>query len=368
MDAKKIIFFAIAFFIIFNALFVGVYFYIQTQISVPMDSNGNERSIIIKTGEGVEAIAQDLENEGLIKDAFYFKFYLWQKRDANKIQAGKYLLNSKMTIPEIVESIIKGDVLSEGVWVVIPEGFTNEEIDERFAAAGLIKPREIIDYKIGNFDDNKKAEKDSLYYLLNSMANGLSSYEFLQDKPACSDLQGYLFPDTYRFKENASIDEIVVKMLANFDKKVDSGLRSDIKKQLQPFKDGKQMTIFEIITLASIIQKEVRTPKDMKLVAGVFYNRLNKGMPLEADSTLNFITGSHRDRATYGDLKIDSPYNTYKYKGLPPGPISNPGLDAIKAAIYPEFTDYFYFLTADEKVIYSQTYEEHLRNKAKWLN
>jgi UPF0755 protein len=137
-------------------------------------------------------------------------------------------------------------------------------------------------------------------------------------------------------------------------------LREEIKRQ--------NKSVFEVIILASIIEKEAKFPEDMKKIAGVFQNRLNAGKPLESDATINYITGSGRAQSTFEDLQIDSPYNTYKYPGLPPGPISNPGMGAIRAAIYPEMNDYLYFLTKrDGKAVFSRTLEEHLENKRKYL-
>ena len=155
----------------------------------------------------------------------------------------------------------------------------------------------------------------------------------------------------------AEIERIDAKKLM---KKI-SDLREEIKKQ--------NKTIFEIVVLASIIEKEAGSSKDMKKVSSVFQNRLEIGKALESDATINYITNTGRAQSTYEDLKSDSPYNTYKYTGLPPGPISNPGIEAIKSAIYPEKTDYFYFLTKKEggEAVFSKTYQEHLKNKYKYL-
>lgn len=367
MFIKKIILYILALLFIIAGSGIGAYFYIQKQVLLPLDLSGGEKIFTVKNGENIGSIAANLEKDKLIKNSFYFKFYFWQNKGADKIKAGKYLLSSKMTIGDIARIIMQGKVMPEGVWVTIPEGLTLKDIDEKFAQSGLTKRGEIMNYKF-DFSQTKK-EKDIISSLLGVAADDSASYDFLKDKPEKASLEGFLFPDTYRFREGATTDEIVAKMLDNFNKKLDNDLRKAISDRRQAFKKDSILTTFEIITLASIIQREVRSPEDMKIVAGIFYNRLNVGMKLEADSTLNFITDGHRDRATYEDLKIDSLYNTYKYGGLPPGPISNPGLDAIKAAIYPAETEYFYFLTASGgQVIYSKTYGEHLKNIAKWLN
>src|SRR3989339_277763 len=164
----------------------------------------------------------------------------------------------------------------------------------------------------------------------------------------------------YKIYEDATPNDIVQKMLKNLDQKLTPKMRDDIKKQ------GK--TIYEIITMASIIEKEVRSFGDMKLVSGVFWNRINSGRALESCASLAYILGVNKPQYTIEDTNIDSPYNTYKNPGLPPGPIANPGFNAITAAIYPDKTDYNYFLSASTgETIFSKTYDEHLRNKAKYL-
>ncbi len=192
-------------------------------------------------------------------------------------------------------------------------------------------------------------------------------FSFLEDKPTYYGLEGYLFPDTYRVYASSSARELVVKMLSNFDKKLTAKMRSDIKAQ------GR--SIYEVVILASIIEKEAPIDYqtgdnyDARLIAGVFLNRLKIGQGLQSDATLSYIYNDNKPAHSGAELEIDSPYNTYKYRGLPPGPICNPGLLALEAAIYPLETDYNYFLTPKGKstVIYARTYEEHLQNKYKYL-
>ena len=189
----------------------------------------------------------------------------------------------------------------------------------------------------------------------------IKEFDFLQDKPANVDLEGYLFPDTYRIFKNSDSYDIIRKMLANFNAKLTPELRQEIVKQKKSF--------FEVLTLASIIEKEVSEPEDMKMVADIFYKRLKAGIALQSDATVNYATGKSLIQPTYQDLSVNSLYNTYRYPGLPPGPISNPGINALKAAIYPTPNPYYYFLTTESgQAIYSKTYEEHLINKNKYLN
>jgi len=194
-----------------------------------------------------------------------------------------------------------------------------------------------------------------------------SEFSFLADKPKYYGLEGYLFPDTYRVYASSTAAEVVEKMLDNFNKKLTPKMRADIKEQ------GK--TIYEIITLASIVEKEAPIDnqtgnnRDARIIAGIFLNRLEIGQGLQSDATLSYIYSDNNPTHSGSELENSSPYNTYKYRGLPPGPICNPGIIAIEAAIYPIKTDYNYFLTpkGKEEVIYSRTYEEHLQNKYKYL-
>lgn len=321
---------------------LGGFFYIQNIINRPYNIQDNTaREFIIKEGEKVKQISANLEKEELISGKDFFEIYVWQERVASRIQAGNYELSSSMTIPEIVDIFIAGEVKSDDIYITIPEGFSNKEIDKRLAEKGLILEGEFLDF-------DKKQDVDS------------SEYEFLQDKPKEAGLQGYYFPDTYIYYKNSSLKDIAKKMLDNFDRKLSLELKEETKKQ--------NKSVFETIILASIIEKEAKFPEDMKKISNVFQNRLNAGQKLQSDATINYITGSGRTQSTFEDLQIDSPFNTYKYAGLPPGPISNPGIAAIEAAVYQEKTDYFYFLTkSDGKAIFSKTYNEHLKNKSKYL-
>lgn len=185
-------------------------------------------------------------------------------------------------------------------------------------------------------------------------------FVFLNDKPPQAPLEGYLFPDTYRVYKDATIEDIISKMLANFSSKLTSEEQKAIK--------ASGRSVFEIVTLASIVEKEVPNASDRPIVAGIFWKRLTEGMPLQADSTLHYVIGGKSPRLSSEELKTDSPYNTYKYKGLPPTPIGNPGEVALRAAIYPKSSPYWYFLSAsDGTTIFSKTFEEHVAAKRKYL-
>ena len=194
----------------------------------------------------------------------------------------------------------------------------------------------------------------------------VQEFPFLNSKPENLSLEGYLFPDTYRVFASSTPEEVIRRLLNNFSTKITEEMVVEIKRQ------GK--TLHEIITMASIIEKEApifnqTNREDAKIISGIFWNRLNIGMALQSDATLSYIFEDKKPVHSGDELKVDSLYNSYLYRGLPPGPICNPGLIAIEAAIYPADTDYFYFLTPldGSRVYYAKNYQEHLNNKYKYL-
>ncbi len=220
--------------------------------------------------------------------------------------------------------------------------------------------------EIGSYLEKNQitTQKDFLVALDNV---DVTNYPFLASKPKSASLEGYIFPDTYFIPKNVATSTnintlIIKKALDNFAKKVTPDM------QVQAEKRG--MDLYKILTLASVIEKETGpTATEKKTVAGIFYNRLNIGMPLQSDATVNFATQKNQPSPSQADTEIDSPYNTYKYKGLPPGPICNPSLNSIMAALYPTDTDYMYFLHNQKtgQAIFAKTYEDHLKNKQKYL-
>ncbi|MDI3496482.1 MAG: hypothetical protein PWQ35_503 [Patescibacteria group bacterium] len=192
-------------------------------------------------------------------------------------------------------------------------------------------------------------------------------FSFLADKPSYYGLEGFLFPDTYRVFTSATTEDVVIKMLENFEQKLRPELREEIARQ------GK--SIYEIVIMASLIEKEApinySDPEntDARIVSDIFWGRLEAGQALESDATLSYWFADTNPVHSGEELSVDTPYNSYKYKGLPPTPICNPGIRAIEAAIYPLETDYNYFLTdlKGENIYYARTYQEHLNNKYKYL-
>lgn len=298
----------------------------------------------IKTGESVAAIGANLKAAGLIKSELAFKIYL-KLHQENNLLAGDYSFPSGSRLADIVRRLTKGEADFAEKDILIKEGMSLKDINKY-----------LQDNKLINGDCDK---------LLNSKIKNLpaafADYDFLRGAPKNADLEGYLFPDTYRIFADADCQDLVMKMLNNFAKKVDVDMLTEIKRQ------GK--SLYEVLTMASLLEKEVRTEADMKIVAGIFWDRIKNGQRLESCATLAYILGENKPQYTIADTQIDSPYNTYRNDGLPPSPIDNPGLTAIRAAIYPTKTAYNYFLSRPDngETVFSVTYQEHLANKNKYL-
>ncbi|MFQ6049508.1 MAG: endolytic transglycosylase MltG [Candidatus Paceibacterales bacterium] len=317
--------------------------FIWQGVYLPKDvSSAEDMLFLVEQGQSLFQISSGLEKEGIIKNRFLFDLHVILKGAQTKLQAGQYLLSPSMSILKIAKKIVSGDIVK--IKVTIPEGYSLKDIENNVTKQGLVT------LEIGEFKNE---------------------FQFLKDAPDDAPLEGFLFPDTYYFSYQARIKEIVRKMLANFDNKLTADLREEIKKQ------GK--TIFEIVTMASLLEKEVTDFEDKKLVSGILWKRLKNKIPLQVDATITYITGKKTIKVSKEDTQIDSPYNTYKYLGLPLGPICNPGIDSIMAAIYPEDSEYWYYLSApaaegeprpdgrEGETIFSRTLEEHNIAKARYL-
>ena len=308
----------------------GVYF--------PVKPNSDQNiEFLVQKGEGDEEIAVRLKEQGLIKNNYFFNIYAIISGNDSKLQAGKYSLSPAMTVPAIIKKFVLGDVIKQKITIL--EGWDIRDIEKYF-----------IDEKISTAEDLKEAIN----------IDYSDEFSFLKEKTDDISIEGYLFPDTYNISLGEKAEDIVRLILVNFNKKLNTGLREQIISQ--------NKTIFEVITMASIIEKEVKTMDDKKIVAGILWKRLDAGMPLQVDATVNYITNKNHPGVAIKDTKIDSPYNTYKYKGLPKGPISNPGMNSIIAAIYPTESKYWYYLSDfNGKTIFSKTFAEHSVAISKYL-
>jgi len=245
--------------------------------------------------------------------------------------------------------------------ITILEGWTVQDIGQYLERTGNWTGEEFLDVAGWPRTDYRRTKDHP------PLADFSSQYTFLEDKPDYYGLEGYLFPDTYRVYASSTVMGVIDKMLVNFDQKLTPKMRADIK--------AKGRTIHEIVIMASIIEKEApinyqkNDNRDARIISGIFWNRLKIGQGLQSDATLSYIFNDSKTQHSGAELEVDSLYNTYKYRGLPPGPIGNPGQLALEAAIYPITTDYYYFLTPHNKetVVYAKTYADHLQNKYKYL-
>ena len=314
-----------------SAIFLLAVFFVCFEVYVPLNPSSHENVIFtVQNGWSDDQIAMDLQKMGIIRSNYFFKFYAILSLKHSKLQAGEYNLSPRMSAYDIVNQMARGGVIKDKV--VILEGWSVNDIGKYLQSKGICSQ----DYFIS------LAEKDYS-----------AQFSFLQDKPKTAGLEGYLFPDTYQISQGESCENILDAMLSNFNQKLTPTMRSDIASQ--------KKSIFNIVTMASLLEKEVRTLDDKKIVSGILWKRLSINMPLQLDSTIVYITGDAN--ISVADKAINSPYNTYKYYGLPKGPISNPGIDSITAAIYPKATNYWYYLT-DGKTIFSETLDQHNRAKS----
>jgi UPF0755 protein len=314
----------------------GSFFYFRYQAYHSTGSYKDVKIFTIREGEGNGEVISKLKEEGLISGKIYFYYYAKTHSLLNKILPGDYELSGTMKIPEIANKITQEQ--NKFLKITFPEGWESEKMAERLSANG--------------FSGN-----DFSSIVQNPPPELTNSYSFFSLLPKGTKLEGYLFPDTYFFSQKSDAKEIIGKILANFDNRLNPELRNEIKKQGRSLED--------IITMASIIEREVNNNEDRKIVSGIFWDRIKNGQPLQSCATISYILGVSKEQYSFEDTRVNSPYNTYLNKGLPPGPISNPGLSSIEAAIYPVGTSYNYFLSDPEtgKTIFSKTIEEHNANK-----
>lgn len=309
---------------------LGMFFYWWNSAVKPVATAEEVKDFLITKGSSASSIGNKLENEGLIRNSLAFKLYVQLTNRAGRIQAGEYSLSPRLSLIEVVGELLRGP---KEVWVTVPEGLRREEIAERFAA-GLQK-------------EDKEVFVD----------------QFLQ---ASADAEGLLFPDTYIFPKTASASAIVGKMISTFETRIDSQMETGI--------ETSGYTLNQILTMASIVERETISREERPIVAGILFKRLKASWPLQADATLQYTLANTKCRGisigcnfwevpTNEDKKLNSPYNTYRNPGLPPAPIANPGLLSIKASIYPEESDYWYYLHDSRgKIYYARTLEEHNQN------
>lgn len=332
---KKFSFFV--FLLIIVAILIGVLgaSWWRTNTKALSSKTSTERFVIPK-GYSALQIGNKLFEQGLIKDSLAFKFYVQITGKAQKIQAGEFTLSQNLSLIEVVERLTGGP---EELWITIPEGLRREEVVERVIESLELEPEEAIVFR----------------------------REFLVETLG---KEGFLFPDTYLFPGDVAASVVVEKFERTLDDKI-----SEFAGAISSSEYSKR----EIITLASIIERETKGDAERPVVAGILFNRLKIGMALQVDATVQYAEANEKCTAkiidcdwwpilTKQDLKIDSPYNSYKFTGLPPAPIANPGVSSIRAVIYPEDSDYLYYIhDSGGNIHYAKTLEEHNGNVRRYL-
>ena len=319
---------------VFVVFLIGAVIFAVKGCSGGVVRDGAVIEVEIEQGQSTKAIANTLKEKGLISGVSGFLRAVEKLDAANSLRYGVYQIERGTGTEDIIKILSTGGSLKNSVTVTIPEGFSLERIIERLVDLGL-------------------SDSDTLYAAVKADYD----YSFLKCIPDDADvkyrLQGFLFPSTYEFSKDADANSIINTMLAEFEK------------QLK--KEGiSEKNLYETITLASLVEREAKLDSERAKIAGVINNRISAGMLLQIDATVVYAISDgmyNVDRVLYKDLEVDSPYNTYKYKGLPSGPICSPGIKSIKASASPEEHSYYYYRTdtdkADGSHIFTETFEEH---------
>jgi UPF0755 protein len=343
---KKILAFPVAITLLV-ILAIGSVLGFRYVVSAPSD-DASTLTFKIDKGESVRQVADDLQKSGLVRNGLVYRMFIRFSGLGTKIQAGQFQLPRNLSMKDLTYRLARGTTDQK---ITILEGWRIEEIAQYLEKSQVLSKEEFLE----------SAGTAKLDY------NFLPTYSSL-DRPHRR-LEGYLFPDTYEIAAQSSPEDIIKKMLNNFSGRLTGQMKEDVSKN--------GLSLPETITLASIVEREVRTDADRPVVAGILLKRLKTpGWKLESDVTLQFALGYDNQTKTWWrkdltvqNLQLDSPYNTRKNSGFPPTPISSPGLASIKAAIYPQSSDYWFYLAgSDGAVHYAKTIEEHTANIQKYLH
>jgi UPF0755 protein len=315
--------------------------------SRPVSSDRAPVRVVVTGGASAKEIADILSDRGLIRSPFVFVSTCRISGFSGKLKPGVYEFSRAMSVPAIIKSLVAGESLES--WITVPEGFTARQI------ADILEERQLVSAEV-------------FLRVALTQGYGFPRYSFIHGH----NLEGYLFPDTYLIARGTEPRGVIEKMLDALDRKVVVPYHAEIERATerrfglgpQSFAEG----LRKILTVASLVEREARLAKDRALIAAVIYNRLGRNMRLEVDATVSYVPGGSRENKEevwHEDLRSDSPYNTYRNFGLPPGPICNPGLAAIKSALNPAGVDYLYYVARrDGSHVFSRTLEEHNRAKS----
>lgn len=305
------------------------------------DPGGEEIVVTIEEGATLRSVSRNLAAQGLARNAGALELYGRFAGLGARLQAGEYLVSGAMSPGEILRKIAGGDAVFDEIQITIPEGWSLDDIEHYVAELGLFSVAEFQTAAV--------------------MQEAYRDFAFLSHLEDDTILDGYLFPDTYRVFRDSTPVTVVRRMLANFGRRVVPVVEERV--------EDHELDLHELLTLASIVQDEAGNASEMPAVAGVFTNRLRENIRLESDATVNYVLGTNKRQPTFADTEVDDPYNTYENYGLPPGPIGNPGLDAIRASLDPARHDFYFFLhPLDRPIVLSRTFAEHLENKRRYLD
>lgn len=334
---SKIRTFLIVLFVIGLACTAAPYYLYRNLLEPVAVQNKTEHLVVIPKGASTTKIATILKTDKLIKNVEVFKIYCKLNKLDGKFKAGKFSINQSMTTPEIAKKIISGNAKYGIVKITIPEGYELRMMAKKFEESGLCSSADFL-----------KAANSKDY-----------DFAFVRDMPKRKNqLEGYLFPDTYEFYKDVTPEQIVNRMLNRFAEVYNNNYKTQAEKR--------KLTTDQVIIMASIIEREAKMDNERKTVSSVFYNRIKKGIRLQSCATVQYILKERKAVLTFKDTHIASPYNTYQNDGLPPGPIASPGLKSIEAALYPDKTDYLYFVARNDGTsVFTKTYAEHLAAQKK---
>ncbi|WP_245585937.1 endolytic transglycosylase MltG [Paenibacillus pinihumi] len=309
---------------------------------------GDTKLVTIPKGSSPFKVAEVLEKEGIIRNAFLFKYYLRYKNEGSQFQAGSYELAPGMEPESIIAKLNSGDTAKEEtVQFTIPEGYTVLQIADKLSAEGLVDKQQFLELA--------ESKEMMSYSAEAALIEPMPDMHHL--------LEGYMFPETYEMKKGSTAKEIMIRMLQEMDRKL-----AKLPEEWDTVLEQRKLNFHQMLTIASLIEREVVNDDERPIVAGVIYNRLKQGMKLQIDATVQYMLDKPKERLLIKDTEIKGPYNTYLISGLPPGPISSPSLASIEAALYPQENDYLYYVTKKDGTsahYFGKTYNEHLKNKKK---
>jgi UPF0755 protein len=348
MSTKRIVILILSIFLlVIIGIIIGVSAYVSAMLKPPASSSVDVH-ISIPQGSGSIKIASILEKGGLVRNANVFSYYLKWKKQGSRFQAGEYSMKPGISFDDIVKQLNAGETIQEEmIRLTIPEGYTISQIVQKIQG----EPS-------WNGDTFQKIVDSGQGIHLESLA-----FKQIPDlKTIRHRLEGYLFPDTYEFKKGTTEVEVVQRMLEELNKKL-----ALLPPDWEAAMSSRGLTFHQLLTVASLIEKEVAVDEERPLVASVIYNRLSQKMPLQIDATVQYLFDKPKDRLFDKDLQTKSPYNTYLNGGMPPGPIASPSLASIQAALYPADTKYMYYVTKKDGSkghLFAETFQGHQKNIA----